>query len=117
MLAWITATPDECGVQTVRLVVGAHVREFDAALSELSTMIDIRPAPRPDWHPGNGLSAAVAETLVPDSRFFLLMGDHLVTANHLRRVATGPPAACALATSAPMPWIDSRRCHEGRRRR
>src|SRR4029453_3022054 len=102
LLSWITDALAECGVEVVHLIVSDRSK-FDTRVPGLSDRIDIRPTECPDWHLGNGRSAAWAQHVVSDERFFLLMSDHLIRADHLRRVSAFTP--CALGTSTAAPWI------------
>ena len=106
LLSRILAALAQCGVEVAHVVTGAQVDPFTAALPGLSGHVEVRLVACPDWQLGNGRSAAAAEALVPDDRFFLVMGDHLIGADHLRCVAAAPAAACALGTSPIAPWID-----------
>jgi choline kinase len=105
LLSWITDALADCGVEVVHLIVSERSK-FDHSLGDLSSQIEIRVAECADWQLGNGRSAAWAERVVTDPRFFLLMSDHLVCAAHLKTAAAVSPAFCALATSAAAPWID-----------
>jgi 1L-myo-inositol 1-phosphate cytidylyltransferase len=106
MLSWIFTALAECGVETADLIVSAEDGEFESKATGLSRDIQIRLARCPDSQLGNGRSAAFAEQLVSDDRFFLLMSDHLVSVLHLERVAAVSPTTCALGTSPPASWID-----------
>jgi CDP-L-myo-inositol myo-inositolphosphotransferase len=105
LLFWITDALAECGVEIAHLIVSER-QKFEGRLGELSEQTETRIAECPDWHLGNGRSAAWAERIVGDGRFFLLMSDHLISAAHLKTAAAMPATTCALATSAAAPWLD-----------
>jgi choline kinase len=105
LLGWIAAALREVGVETVHVIV-SDSSPFEDAARSLSGSLELRLHACPDWQLGNGRSAAFARGLVSDERFFLLMGDHWVSAAHLHRVAGGSLEGSVLGTSPPAPWMD-----------
>lgn len=105
LLSWITAALADCGVEVAYLIVSSR-DAFEATLPELSQHLEVYLAECPDWELGNGRSAAFAERLVSDERFFLLMSDHLVSVTHLQRVSGMCSTTCTLGTGPSAPWID-----------
>jgi choline kinase len=90
----------------VHTIVSSDVRSRAAVTEQLSHRLAVNVVCCPDSKLGNGRSAAFAQQLVTDERFYLLMSDHLVSAEHLRLAEAAPAERCALATCAPAPWID-----------
>jgi choline kinase len=106
LLAWIVDALARAGVERVYAVVSAEFPNRDKLAAQFSIELEVRAVQCPDSQLGNGRSAAFAQTLVHDERFLLLMGDHLVSAEHLQLVAAAAEGACALGTCAPASWID-----------
>jgi 1L-myo-inositol 1-phosphate cytidylyltransferase len=88
------------------VVTGHAAEEVEAVLEAAPLPVDTRH--NPDWdRTGNGRSLLAARDVVTGGTM-LLMGDHLVSAGLIRRVAEAPDAPLVLGVDRRLghPWVD-----------
>lgn len=84
---WIARALAAAGVFRLHVVLGHRAELLERALHAESVPLALSTTCCPDWELGNGRSALHARTVVGDQpRFLLLMSDHLVSSEHVRRV-------------------------------
>src|SRR3954463_11110618 len=106
MLAWILDAIAAADVEKAWVIVSPDFGDTRTAAKQFASAIAVEFVKCPDAKLGNGRSAAFAAEVVTSERFYLLMGDHLVSPEHLRVAEACAPDSCALATCAPADWID-----------
>ena len=99
-------TARDAGITAFEIVLGYHAERVRAAIERQAPRdVAIRFTENPDWHLENGVSVLAARRHL-QSRFALLMGDHLFEARVLRQLLRAPvkPGAALLAVdSRPTP--------------
>ncbi|HKU39154.1 MAG TPA: NTP transferase domain-containing protein [Polyangiales bacterium] len=106
LLAWILDSLADAGVAQTYVIVNPEFGDVRAAAAQFGSRMPVDFVKCADSKLGNGRSAAFAEQVVSDERFFLLMSDHLVSPDHLAVADACAADSCALATCVPAPWID-----------
>ena len=83
------------GVRQFVVVVGHAAEQVSGHVQELCDRLSLEVsfAHAHDWSQGNGASIGAATHHVRAQRFFLLMADHLVDPEILKRLLADPPAA------------------------
>ena len=83
-------TARDAGITVFEIVLGYHAERVRAAIErQAPTDVTIRFTENPDWHLENGVSVLAARRHL-QSRFALLMGDHLFEARVLRQLLRAP---------------------------
>lgn len=97
------------GVDEAVVVTGYRERQLLAALREAPAVPPLRFVSNPDFHGGASLSLKAARDLVEGQRFLLVMADHLLSAELLRRVVADSREGLMLVAAdfAPGPYHDA----------
>lgn len=83
-------TARDAGITFFEIVLGYHAERVRAAIERQAPRdVAIRFTENPDWHLENGVSVLAARHHL-ESRFALLMGDHLFEARVLRQLLRAP---------------------------
>ena len=83
-------TARDAGITAFEIVLGYHAERVRAAIERQAPPdVAIRFTENPDWHLENGVSVLAARRHL-QSRFALLMGDHLFEARVLRQLLRAP---------------------------
>jgi choline kinase len=83
-------TARDAGITVFEIVLGYHAERVRAAIERQAPPdVAIRFTENPDWHLENGVSVLAARRHL-QSRFALLMGDHLFEARVLRQLRLAP---------------------------
>lgn len=110
LIGWVLDALEAAGIRRIVVLLGHQPDSISDALVRMNSAISIDTHLCTDWKLGNGNTAAEAERVLGRAeRFLLLMSDHLVSAEHIRktlRAADEHQRCCVLATSVP-PYADS----------